>query len=182
MTDLVGRENEIELEDILSGVDKLIADGIADPERIAVAGWSNGGYLTNCLIAKTDRFKAASSGAGIVDVTMEWGTNDEPAFPMNFNRGTPWEVPESYRRASPIFKFGKVRTPTLFHVGENDLRCPRGQTDTAHRALKEFLNVETELLVYPGEEHGLDSYSNCRAKLTWELAWFDHFVKGKPKQ
>ena len=122
------------MDDILKGVDRLIADGIADPDRIAVAGWSNGGYLTNCLISKTARFKAASSGAGISEKTMEWGTNDEPAFIMIFAGGTPWQVPDTYRRASPIFNFGQVKTPTLFHVGENDVRCPKGQSEMAYRA------------------------------------------------
>ena len=68
----------------------------------------NGGYLTNCLIARTDRFKAASSGAGIAEVVMEWGINDEPAFPLVFVQGLPWEKPTPYQRVSPIFDFGKV--------------------------------------------------------------------------
>jgi dipeptidyl aminopeptidase/acylaminoacyl peptidase len=180
ITDLVGRENEVEVADILRGIDRLIADGIIDKDRIAVAGWSNGGFLTNCLISKTDRFKAASSGAGIADLTMEWGTNDEPAFPRIFSGGTPWQVPDVYRRASPIFRFGGVKTPTLFHVGENDPRCPKGQSEMPYRALNEELKVETELLIYPGEGHGLAQYSSRKAKLAWELAWFDHFVKGSP--
>lgn len=181
MTDLVGRENDVDVSDILSGVDQLIADGVADKDRIGVAGWSNGGYLTNCLISKTHRFKAASSGAGIVDQTMEWGINDEPAFPRIFSGGLPWEVPDVYRCTSPIYQFGGVRTPTLFHVGENDPRCPKGQSETAHRALKENLKIETELVIYPGEAHGLARYASRKAKLTWELAWFDHFLKGLPK-
>ncbi len=180
ITDLVGRENGIEVDDILKGVDQLIADGIVDQDRVAVAGWSNGGYLTNCLISTTDRFKAASSGAGIAEKTMEWGTNDEPAFTLVFAGGTPWQVPDAYRRASPIFNFGQVKTPTLFHVGENDMRCPRGQSEMAFRALKKYLNIDSELLVYPGEGHSLRTYSNRKAKMTWELAWFDHYLKGKP--
>ena len=134
ITDLVGKENDVDVSDILNGIDQLIADGVADRTRIGIAGWSNGGYLTNCLISKTNRFKAASSGAGIVDQTMEWGINDEPAFPVVFSGGTPWQVPDAYRRTSPIFQFADVRTPTLFHVGENDPRCPKGQSEAAHRA------------------------------------------------
>ena len=71
LTDLIGKENDLEVEDILKGVDALVERKIADPDRLGVMGWSNGGYLTNCLIAKTTRFKAASSGAGIVDTVME---------------------------------------------------------------------------------------------------------------
>lgn len=181
ITDLVGRENDIEVDDILLGIDKLVADGISHKDQLGVGGWSNGGYLTNCLIARSNRFKAASSGAGIIDQVMEWGTNDEPAFPRIFSGGMPWEVPDAYRKASPLYSFGKVRTPTLFHVGENDARCPKGHSEAAYRALKEVLNVESELLVYPREEHGLGSYTSRRIKMTWDLAWFDHFLKGKPK-
>lgn len=181
ITDLIRHENEIEVQDILSGIDKLIEDGIADKDHLAVAGWSNGGYLTNCLIAKTDRFKAASSGAGIIDMTMEWGISDEPAFPSVFTDGAPWNCPDGYRRVSPIYGFCDVKTPTLFHVGENDRRCPKGHSEMAFRALKEFVKVDTELLTYPGEQHGLSSLGSRRAKLAWELAWFDHYLKGRPK-
>jgi dipeptidyl aminopeptidase/acylaminoacyl peptidase len=90
LTDLVGKENDIDVADILAGVDFLIEKGIADPKRLGVMGWSNGGYLTNCIITKTTRFKAASSGAGIVDTVMEWGSNDEPAYAMVFKKGFPW--------------------------------------------------------------------------------------------
>ena len=181
MTDLVGHENDIEVADILEGVNHLIVSGVADKDRIGVAGWSNGGYLTNCLISTTDRFKAASSGAGIVEQAMEWGTNDEPAFPQIFSGGTPWQVPHVYRRSSPLYQFGMVKTPTLFHVGEGDLRCPKGQSETAFRALQAHQKVPTELLIYPGEGHGLSKYSSRKAKMAWELAWFDHYLRGKPK-
>ena len=73
MTDLVGRENDIDVKDILTGVDAMIERGIADPDRLGVMGWSNGGFLTNCLITTTDRFKAASSGAGVIDQVLQWG-------------------------------------------------------------------------------------------------------------
>ena len=92
VTDLVGHENDIEVKDILAGMQKLVDDGIVDPERIAVMGWSNGGYLTNCLITLKDppfQFKAASSGAGILDTAAEWGFNDEPAYPTVFKEGFP---------------------------------------------------------------------------------------------
>ena len=90
VTDLIGNENDIEVKDILAGIQHLIKEGIADPERIAVMGWSNGGYLTNCLITLKDppvKIKAASSGAGIVDTVAEWGFNDEPAYPKVFKKG-----------------------------------------------------------------------------------------------
>jgi dipeptidyl aminopeptidase/acylaminoacyl peptidase len=182
VTDLIGHENDVEVEDILKGVDALIERGIADPERLAVLGWSNGGYLTNCLIAKTTRFKAASSGAGILDTVMEWGTNDEPAYPTVFKQGFPWQKPDSYRRTSPTYDLEKVKTPTLIHVGGSDERCPPGHSRMLYRALHEYLKVPTELAVYPGEPHGLTKYTNRKAKMEWDLAWFDRHVLDKGKK
>lgn len=181
VTDLIGNENKVEVEDILKGVDALIERGLADPQRLAVSGWSNGGYLTNCLITHTDRFKAAISGAGIVDAVTEFGTNDEPAYSIVFKRGLPWSNPEGYHRASPTYKLDKIRTPTLIHVGGNDVRCPPGQSRMLYRALKEYVRVPTELIVYPGEAHGLMKYRSRRAKLDWDLAWLRRHVTGKKK-
>jgi dipeptidyl aminopeptidase/acylaminoacyl peptidase len=180
LTELIGRENDIDVEDILKGVEAMIERKIADKDRLAVAGWSNGGYLTNCLITKTDRFKAASSGAGIAEKVMEWGINDEPAYAMVFEKGLPWEKPEVYRKVSPIYDFGKVVTPTLFHVGEGDERCPPANSRMLYRALREYRNVPTELLVYPNEGHGLGRYQSRKAKMAWDLAWFNRHVLGQP--
>jgi dipeptidyl aminopeptidase/acylaminoacyl peptidase len=177
LIDLVGRENDIEVTDILKGVDFLIEEGIADPDRLGVMGWSNGGYLTNCILTKTTRFKAASSGAGIVDSVMEFGSNDEPAYPLVFNKGFPWTTPEIYHRSSATYQLDKIRTPTLIHVGGNDERCPPAQSRFLHRVLKEYLKVPTELLVYPGEPHGLTKYKNRKAKMEWDLAWFDKYIR-----
>jgi dipeptidyl aminopeptidase/acylaminoacyl peptidase len=182
LTDLVGRENDLDVEDILKGVDAMVERGIADPGRLGVMGWSNGGYLTNCIITKTTRFKAASSGAGIVDTVMEWGANDEPAYAMVFKQGLPWSRAESYRRTSPTYQLDKVRTPTLLHVGGGDERCPPSQSRMLYRALKEYVQVPTELLVYPGEPHGLMKYKNRKAKMEWDLAWFDKYIRGTPSK
>ena len=179
LTALVGRENNLDVQDILAGVDALVEKGIADPARLGVMGWSNGGYLTNCLITRTTRFKAASSGAGIVDTVMEWGSNDEPAYAIVFKKGFPWNRADLYRKSSPTYALDKVRTPTLIHVGGGDERCPPSQSRMLYRALKEYVKVPTELLVYPGEPHGLTKYSHREAKLRWDLAWFDHYIRGK---
>jgi dipeptidyl aminopeptidase/acylaminoacyl peptidase len=181
-TDLIGRENDLDVKDILAGIKHLIDAGIADPERVAVMGWSNGGYLTNCLIALQNppvRISAASSGAGILDTVAEWGFNDEPAYPRVFKKGLPWEQPENYRRTSPTYQLGNVRTPTLIHVGGNDDRCPPGHSRMLYRALRENLNVPTQLCVYPGEPHGLGKLSHRRAKMEWDLAWFARYLKGE---
>jgi dipeptidyl aminopeptidase/acylaminoacyl peptidase len=179
LTDLIGHENDVEVQDILAGVDAMIEKGIADPDKLGVMGWSNGGYLTNCLITKTTRFKAASSGAGIVDTVMEWGANDEPAYAIAFKKGFPWSQPDIYRKTSPTYALDKIRTPTLIHVGGSDERCPPIHSRMLHRALKEYVKVPTELLVYPGEPHGLMKYSSRKAKMEWDLAWFERHLLGK---
>jgi dipeptidyl aminopeptidase/acylaminoacyl peptidase len=178
MTDLIGHKNDRDVADILSGVDALVARGIADPDRLAVMGWSNGGFLTNCLITRTDRFKAASSGAGVFDTAMQWSLEDTPGHVMNFQQGSPWRRPEAMMDASALYAVDRVRTPTLIHVGENDERVPAAHSRALYRALHRYLGVSAELVVYPGAGHGLTTRGHRRAKLTWDLAWFDYHVLG----
>lgn len=182
LTDLIGGECDIEVEDVLKGVDMLIERGIADPDRMAVSGWSNGGLVATCIITQTDRFKAASSGAGTLDMALQWGIEDTPGHVINFMGGLPWEVPDEYRESSSLWKLDNVKTPTLIHVGENDPRVPAAHSRALFRALDFYLNVPSELLVYPGQGHGLRKYTYRKAKLEWDIAWFDHFVLGKPLQ
>ena len=182
VTELIGHENDLEVKDILAGIQELVKSGIADPERVAVMGWSNGGYLTNCLITLKDppvKIAAASSGAGILDTVAEWGFNDEPAYPMVFKKGLPWQTPDVYKKTSPTYGLGNVKTPTLIHVGGGDDRCPPGHSKMLHRALSEYLKVPSELVVYPGEPHGLTKLSNRTAKMEWDLAWFEKYLRGK---
>ncbi|MBY0230294.1 MAG: S9 family peptidase [Gemmataceae bacterium] len=178
--DLIGNENDLDVKDIVAGIQHLVKEGIADPERVGVMGWSNGGYLTNCLITMKNpavKIKAASSGAGILDCVAEWGFNDEPAYPLVFKKGLPWEQPDLYRKTSPTYGLGNVTTPTLIHVGANDERCPPGHSRMLYRALKEYKKVPTQLVVYPGEPHGLGRYSSRLAKMKWDAAWFDKYLK-----
>lgn len=177
---LIGRENEIEVTDIATGVNWLIDQGIADPARIGVMGWSNGGYLTNCMIAAhPDLFAAASSGAGVLDMVIQWGTEDTPGHVINFVEGLPWQQREHYQQASPLYSLDRVKTPTLIHVGGSDPRVPPAHSRALYRALKHYLNVPTQLVVYPGEPHGLTTHENRLAKITWDLAWFDRYLLGK---
>jgi dipeptidyl aminopeptidase/acylaminoacyl peptidase len=179
LTELIGRENDIEVKDILAGVDALIARGLADPARLGVMGWSNGGFLTNALITQTDRFKAASSGAGVVDQVIQWATEDTPGHVINYNNAMqPWGDPTIYRAQSPLYRLNRVVTPTLIHVGENDERVPAAHSRGLYRGLKFYVRVPTELLVYPGEGHGLTTYKHRKAKLEWDHAWFDRYVLG----
>lgn len=179
MTDLVGRENDIEVQDILAGVDAMVAAGVADANRLGVIGWSNGGFLANCLITTTQRFKAASSGAGTMDQVMQWGIEDTPGHVINFMKGFPWSQPDAFQKASPSYKLDQVVTPTLIHCGENDERVPVQHSRMLYRALREYVNVPTQLLVYPGEGHGLSRATQRIAKMEWDLAWFERYVSGK---
>ncbi len=177
MIDLVGRENDIEVKDILAGVDAMIERGIADPERLGVMGWSNGGYLTNCLITQTTRFKAASSGAGVLDMVIQWGLEDTPGHVINFmGAKLPWQDAAKYQKSSPLYNLHKVTTPTLIHVGGDDPRCPPGHSQSLYRGLKHYVGTPTELITYPGEGHGLTTYTNRKAKMAWDMAWFEKYL------
>lgn len=180
MTDLIGHKNERDVADILSGVDAMVAQGIADPDRLAVMGWSNGGYLANCVISTTDRFKAASSGAGVIDTAMQWMIEDTPGHVINYHKGNfPWTNADLMRKTSPLYKAKNIHTPTLLHVGENDERVPPQHSKGLFRALHHYLKVPSHLVMYPGEGHGLTRRGSRMAKMKWDLAWLEYYVLGK---
>ncbi len=177
---LIGRENDIEVKDITRGVEWMISQGYTDKDRVGVMGWSNGGYLTNCMIvAEPDMFAAASSGAGVLDMAIQWATEDTPGHVINFVEGLPWQQAEHYQKASPLYDLDRVKTPTLIHVGGSDPRVPPAHSRALYRALRHYLHVPTQLVVYPGEPHGLTTHENRLAKITWDLAWFDKYLLGK---
>jgi dipeptidyl aminopeptidase/acylaminoacyl peptidase len=176
LIDLIGHENDLDVKDILSGVDALVERGIANPDKLAVMGWSNGGFLTNCVITTTDRFKAASSGAGIFDIAAQWASQDTPGHNVNYQQGLPWERPEAYENGSPLYKAGRITTPTLIHVGAEDARVPPVNARGLYRALKRYLDVPTELVTYPGAGHGLTTYTHRKAKIAWDHAWFEAWI------
>ena len=178
LTELIGHKNDRDVADIRSGVDHLVAQGIADPKRMAVMGWSNGGYLTNCMIAADQRFAAASSGAGVFDTTMQWMIEDTPGHVINYNQGQPWTAGPAMQRSSPLYAVDKVKTPTLIHVGEHDERVPVQHSRGLFRALDQYLKVPTQLVVYPGEGHGLTRRAHREAKMRWDIAWFEKYVPG----
>jgi dipeptidyl aminopeptidase/acylaminoacyl peptidase len=176
---LVGRENDIEIIDIRTGIEALVKEGIADRERLGVMGWSNGGFLTNSMItAEPALFKAASSGAGVLDQVLQWAIEDTPGHVINYMEGLPWEKPEEYMKGSPLYKLDRVKTPTLIHVGGGDPRVPAAHSRALYRALHHYVGVPVELVVYPGEAHGLSTYENRLAKMKWDLAWFDKYLLG----
>ena len=95
---------------------------------------------------------------------------------INYMQGLPWVDPDAYSKGSPIYNLGEVRTPTLIHVGENDERVPAAHSRALYRALRHYLKVPVELVIYPGEGHGLTKYKNRKAKMEWDLAWFERYL------
>ena len=161
-------QGEGDFEDVMSGVDYLIAQGIANPDRLGIAGWSYGGYLTIATITKTNRFKAASIGAPATDWITYYGQSDGPKEVLwSYFGGTPWEVPENYNRHSPRSRLKDVRTPSLLQVGALDIN----HNGEIHRALVDN-HVEVVHTVYPREGHGFAEPAHIRDTMERNLAWF----------
>ncbi|MEY2556809.1 MAG: hypothetical protein QOE34_234, partial [Verrucomicrobiota bacterium] len=163
-----------DVEDDLAAVDDAVARRLADPDRLGVGGWSYGGISTNYLIATTTRFKAATSGASISNVLAGYGT-DQYILDYENELGLPWKNTETWMRISyPFFHADKIKTPTLFLCGENDFNVPLLNTEQMYQALRS-LGVPTELVIYPGQNHGLKkpSYIIDRFKryLDWYAKW-----------
>jgi dipeptidyl aminopeptidase/acylaminoacyl peptidase len=168
--------------DVLLGVDALIARGLVDGDRLVVMGWSAGGTLVNKLVTMTDRFKVASSGAGIANWISLYGQTDSTAFRRTWFGGTPWrkDAPfDLFWNNSPIKDVAKVKTPTLFFVGEADTRVGLAQSVEMFRALRS-LNVPTELLVAPNAGHQWGSLAHLLRKANTELEWFEKYANHRP--
>lgn len=139
--------------DLMSGVDHAIAQGIADADRMAVMGWSYGGYMTNWAITQTTRFRAAAAGAGLSNLISMWGTNDVPTVLDDYFSGPSYEQIERYARLSPLRHVKSVTTPTLILHGEADVRVPTSQGYEMYSAIKR-LGVPSQMVVYPRAPHG----------------------------
>jgi acylaminoacyl-peptidase len=162
-------------EDILSGVDALVKDGIADANHLAVGGYSYGGYMTNWLITQTTRFKAAVTGAGGVENVADWGNDDSSYDDAWFMGGTPWQAREMYDREAAIFQIDKVRTPTHMVAGAEDVRVPPLESYLLDHALHN-LNVPSQLLLFPGEGHDLSKNPwHGKIKVREELKWLEKY-------
>ncbi|MBM2614982.1 serine hydrolase [Actinoplanes sp. LDG1-06] len=152
-TAALGAWGEADARDFLEPLDQLVADGVADPDKLAVAGYSYGGYMTCYLTAIDGRFAAAVTGGVVSDLTSMAGTSDDGHLLAAIELGgRPWEVPERYAAMSPLTRVTEVTTPTLIIQGDSDLRCPVGQAQQWHTALRER-GVPSELVLYPGGSH-----------------------------
>ena len=166
----------LEVQDVLATIDHVVAAGIADPDRLGIGGWSYGGMTTNYTIATDTRFKAAVSGAGISNILAGYGT-DQYVRQYENEIGLPWEHLERYLHVSfPFFHADRIRTPTLFLCGEKDFNVPLLNSEQMYQALKS-LGLDTQLVIYPGQYHGLTKPSYQRDRLERYVAWFDRFLK-----
>ncbi|MBE3124336.1 MAG: S9 family peptidase [Acidobacteria bacterium] len=165
-----------EVIDLLGAVDQAVAMKIADPARLGIGGWSYGGILTDYTIASDTRFKAATSGAGSALQLSMYGS-DQYIRQYEQEIGVPWKATDAWLRISyPFFRADRIKTPTLFLGGEKDFNVPIVGGEQMYQALKS-LGVETRLVVYPGQFHGLTTPSYIRDRYERYLAWYDKFLK-----
>ena len=141
-------------EDCMTGVDAMIAKGIADPDRMGAFGWSYGGYMTFWILTQTDRFKAVSPGAGLSNIYSMYSQNDIQRYLRWFySDKSPWDATDLYWDRSPMKYVKNVKTPTMIMHGQVDTRVPIAQAQEFYMALKE-MNIPVEFVVYPRENHG----------------------------
>jgi dipeptidyl aminopeptidase/acylaminoacyl peptidase len=183
VTSIEKRYYELEVPDIEAGVDHVIGLGLADPERLAATGWSNGGILSAALIAQTRRYKAASIGAADVEWISDWGNVDFGAsFDNYYFGGPPWEIPEVYIDKSPFFDLPEVTTPSIVFTGTADRNVPPHQSWSLYRALQQIGKAPVRLVLFPDEKHGLAKPAHQRRKVEEELAWLEDHVLGEPEK
>ena len=152
-TSLLGAWGVADKQDFLEPLDQLVAEGIADPGRLAVTGYSYGGYMTCFLTAHDDRFAAAVPGGPVSDISSEVGTSDNRhGLAVGSFRGYPWSEAEHYAAMNPFARVGEVNTPTLILQGGEDYRCPVGQARQWHTALRQR-GIPARIVIYPGGSH-----------------------------
>ena len=165
----------LEIQDIHAVVDKLVEDGLSDPDRLGIGGWSYGGMNTNFAIASDDRFAAAVSGSAISNFMTGYGT-DQYIWQYETELGRPWESLDVYVRLSyPFLKADRIKTPTLFMCGEKDFNVPLINSEQMYQALRS-LNVPTQLVIYPGQNHGLSKPSYIQDRLQRMLDWYERYL------
>ncbi len=167
----------LEIQDIHAVMDKLVDEGLADPKRLGIGGWSYGGINTNFAIATDTRFAAAFSGASASNFIAGYGT-DQYIWQYENELGRPWESLESYLRMSyPFLHADRIKTPTLFMCGEKDFNVPLINSEQMYQALRS-LNVPTQLVIYPGQNHGLSKPSYIQDRLERMIEWYGRYLGG----
>jgi len=162
-------------DDVMAGVDHAIGQGWADPDRLGVGGWSYGGILTDHVITKTDRFKGAITGASEFLYVTNYG-HDHYQLQWEKELGLPWESREVWERISPFNAVDKITTPTLVMGGEKDWNVPINNGEQLYQALRR-MGRETQLVVYPGQGHGISVPAYQVDRYERYLQWYDRFVK-----
>jgi dipeptidyl aminopeptidase/acylaminoacyl peptidase len=166
----------VDVPDALAAVDYAVSIGVADPQRLGVGGWSYGAILTNYVIASDTRFKAATSGAGMSNMLSGYGV-DQYLREWELELGSPWEHTDNYLRvSSPFLHANRITTPTLFMVGAEDNNVPPIGSEQMYQALRR-LQVPTQLVIYPGERHGLSRPSFRVDRMQRYLEWYGRYLK-----
>jgi dipeptidyl aminopeptidase/acylaminoacyl peptidase len=168
-----------DMRDILSGIDHLVAEKWIDKGRQFVYGSSYGGFLTCWLVGHTQQFRAAVAQNAVTDLTVMWGVSDLPSWVEWEFGGRPWEVPGAMRQHSPLSHVARVRTPTLILHAREDRRCPIAMGQLFYRALL-ARKVPTQMVIYPGEGHGIRQPRHQEDVLRRTLAWFRQNDRGSP--
>jgi dipeptidyl aminopeptidase/acylaminoacyl peptidase len=172
-------------QDIMTGVDNLIAKGMVDSTQMGALGWSAGGHYSNWIETHTTRFKAISSGAGVANWISMWSQSDTQRLRQWYvGDKMYWETPTEYQnwwKQSPIATVKNAKTPIFIHVVDGDPRVPRPQSEEMHMALSK-LGVPNEFWVYPGTTHGIPDARNQYLKAVAEMSWMDYYVRGSGKK
>jgi len=164
-------------DDLMTGVDKLVADGVADPDRLAIRGWSYGGILGGWTLTQTTRFKAASLGAMVADWASEYAMGFNHDVRLWYIGGTPWESADAYRRQSSYTHIARVTTPTLLLHGERDTTDTIGQSMIYYQGLKDR-GVPTRFIRFPREPHGFREPHHVRIRDAEEISWLMKYARG----
>ncbi len=168
-----GRYGHADDQDFMAALDTVVSRGWADPDNLFLMGNSYGGIATNWLVTQTGRFRAAASSSGVADYTASFGVDDDHIEWIADMGGAPWQVPERYRRESPMTWVERVTTPTIFLHGAEDHICPVGESERMYLALA-LRGIPTRLVIFPGENHNFDAQASSyplRSRLV--LEWFD---------
>ncbi len=166
-------------QDIMAGVDYLIAQGIVDGDHMGALGWSAGGHYSDWILTHTNRFKGISTGAGTVNWISMYAESDvQRVRQWYMGDKLPYDDFDHWFAQSPLKYIKNAKTPTMIHVVQGDPRVPRPQSEELHMALKK-LGVPTEFFVYPGNSHGIPDPRDQYTKAMAEFAWMEHWVRGK---